>query len=508
MKKHQICSIFLTAILSVLLLFSCGSDDAATDGDSDLDLGPVACEVDMDCPAGFFCQLEFCRPLGWIDGDDIPFIDGDDPSDGDDTTDGDDLPPTDGDLSAGRLCDPCSLNSQCAGAADRCLAHEEGDFCSRSCVDRDCPLSYVCVELADVEGELSLQCVSPSGSCDPEASCLLTGCWGEYSCNPETERCEAYRGDVDHCERCETDEECMRFTDRCVPDLSGREYCLQGCSEYDLCPEVYDAACHLLSQSTSSVCIPNDGYCVDPVCDTMECPPRMACVEESGGCEYAGNHCHVTDCPQMSDCNELTGECEMDPLHCLSTGCDEGFSCNTRSGICEWGTTPDGDDDPVDGDSSVVGDYCGWCEGQEDCGQGGACIINNETYDQFCITPCETHWDCPSGAACRNDVTGWDVCVPNNMSCNPSQIGGSCTGPADCISDTCITHSYQWPNGYCTAMCDDAQNPCPAGSFCVEVEFNPGEWYNLCLRDCTNSTCRNNYYCEQGLFCLGIYYGL
>jgi|GEM_PF-2436884 len=100
------------------------------------------------------------------------------------------------------LCDPCRSNDDCVTAKDntahRCIpTGDAGAFCGAVCqADNDCPESYVCSTVVDIDGAVSKQCVSGDGSecsCSPAAIakqastvCSLTAgggsCTGQRAC--------------------------------------------------------------------------------------------------------------------------------------------------------------------------------------------------------------------------------------------------------------------------------------------------------------------------------------
>ncbi len=428
-----------------------------TDGDS----SSISCSESRDCPDGSYCQDGKCTPWTDSDGDSL---------DGD-LSDGDVI---DGDIEYlnGALCEPCERDADCnsEGALfNLCLQDLSGEFyCGRICDDETlCPVGYGCSDIfAENGSRLGKQCRPASGYCD---RCASVTCPERMVCSESTGECE-YQGNHCHVTGCPAGAQCNEETGSC---------------DYD------------------------PTHCVVTGCDE-----GFTCNEQTGDCELSQDNCRNTGCNPGYDCDWNSGQCEVDPTHCVHTGCDSGFSCNTTSGVCE----PSSEDCTETGCSegyvcnqqtgecelqSSGGGYCDWCEGQEDCEGGAACINNSETFDQYCSPGCDSHADCPNGSACRN-VVGWNTCIPNTMSCNLSHIGGSCEDAYECESGTCLLEfpspNIIWPRGMCTQVCD-TNNPilsCPENSYCLEIEYNYYEVENLCIRICTlgdSTTCRGDYVC-------------
>jgi hypothetical protein len=81
----------------------------------------------------------------------------------------------DGDGGLG-LCEPCTTDAQCGGAADNCLrVGVEGEaFCFKACSsDGECGSGYICSpgELESVEGAKGRQCVPMNESCEVGGAC-------------------------------------------------------------------------------------------------------------------------------------------------------------------------------------------------------------------------------------------------------------------------------------------------------------------------------------------------
>lgn len=76
------------------------------------------------------------------------------------------------------------------------------------------------------------------------------------------------------------------------------------------------------------------------------------------------------------------------------------------------------------------GALCAPCATADDCAEGAICLLNQQTGEKFCGSPCGE--GCPSGYACQSiEVEGatTDQCVPRAETCQPAQPVGS--DPAD-----------------------------------------------------------------------------
>jgi len=486
----------------------CKSDELCYNGEC-VKSNVIPCRIDDDCPLKSTCKNRVCVDLssdGDADPDRISIKESDElaETNGGETADYDNI--------YGALCKPCEKDEQCNGGKNLCMTGSTGGkFCGFFCKeDGDCPLNYKCKPYLTVK-----QCAPESGFCGE--TCVEKGCADGQKCNAATGLCELDVGLKLYCETCANNYDCASGG-LCMPDQTGTNYCGRDCSATRACVEV-NSYCKQLSD-TAFQCWPISNNCGGGGdthnCEGVQCKARMVCVEDSGKCEYQGNHCHITGCPAGSACSEETGKCESPPWHCLVTGCDPGFLCNPQTGICEI-INNDGDADafdsfdnrdPDDYPAEQIDDqpstYCKQCAAQSDCGPGGACVSNAVTFDHFCAPPCSSHADCPPGSACRSDL-GWNTCIPNSSTCRKSVIGGGCPGgAADCDSLTCILEfdypNVVWPDGYCTKVCDlnNPETSCPANSYCFQIEYNYGAVANLCMKVCSlydSSTCRGNYVC-------------
>jgi MYXO-CTERM domain-containing protein len=143
----------------------------------------------------------------------------------------------------------------------------------------------------------------------------------------------------------------------------------------------------------------NDGYCVDPACESVVCEQGKVCLE--GSCV---GPCDGVVCPKGQVCR--VGAC-VDPCDGLS--CDENQVCtqgvcvdNCQCGGCKAGETclPGG---------QCVSDFCA----TNSCEPGTVCIGN------ACVDPCDGAV-CPKGQVCQGGA-----CIPDP---NPGTGGAAGAG--------------------------------------------------------------------------------
>jgi len=80
------------------------------------------------------------------------------------------------------LCRPCETNADCRTEGDdtqRCVPRgpngNDGAFCGGDCAGASCPPGYLCASQADVDGELTPQCVPLSGVCECSPAAVASG---------------------------------------------------------------------------------------------------------------------------------------------------------------------------------------------------------------------------------------------------------------------------------------------------------------------------------------------
>jgi hypothetical protein len=198
---------------------------------------------------------------------------------------------------------------------------------------------------------------------------------------PSSEVCDGLdndcNGKVDDGAPCPPEEVCVNG--QCVP------HCAQS-SEF---------AC-----ASQLACDPKTGVCVDPACNTVQCPDGKVC--RGGNCV---GPCDGIACPHGTEC--MQGAC-IDP--CAQVHCPPGQAC--KEGICLAA--------------------CNQCGGIT-CGSGLTCDATSGTCtDLSCATPCPAGTWCDHGT-CQDSCTGATcppgqtcsagACVPVNGAAPDAGVG-------------------------------------------------------------------------------------
>jgi hypothetical protein len=333
-----------------------------------------------------------------------------------------------------------------------------------------------------------------------------------------------------------------------------------------------------------------DGYCTAFGCRFDEdCPGGAsvaACAEM-----YPRFRACMARCDGAADCREGYQCLDPDdtgtipricvPFCTATSGCPGGMTCDAggRPPLCHR----TGTDARVNGEPCAhhadchAGSYClaeralfsGWpsgyctqdCRTQEDCGNGGVCVLSCEDDDDNILNdPCDDDTrpgvddpsnnglcldDCtPTGSnaclrpgyACRavgpHRTREHDVCVPNcsaaacenvGWTCDPNAgvfigggtfgygrcqppldvaaLGGPCRVSGGCRGGFCLAESLTgYPHGLCTEECG-VGDACPSSEFgCSSGGLFPG----LCFRRCESGATE----CRPGLSCQDLGWGI
>jgi cysteine-rich repeat protein len=116
------------------------------------------------------------------------------------------------------------------------------------------------------------------------------------------------------------------------------------------------------------------------------------------------------------------------------------------------------------------------CEGPDDC-LSGYCVphLGNKVCTETCEGECPAGWECKQVTSAAGDVTFLCISRFTNL-CQP------CSGSEDCSSElgpgACAL--YQGEGSFCAAACD-AENPCPEGFECKDVETTSGGSSSQCV---------------------------
>ncbi len=388
-------------LLVILVLANCksgsGSGDDEPDGDTD---SPIT-QTDGDD--------------GDDDDDDDDDDDGDQPEDGDQPVSCDDVGPCqEGEICAGGVCSPCSVDAQCLadyGAGATC---EDGVCKAALCPDGS--LSCPCDEGSCTEGE----CVQ--GTCtDCERGSIGCVCMNNGTCDlgarcNESNLCEACPAGEEGCP-CAEDDAC-----------DGELICDEGLCIVDPCPQATegcrcaeDESCNDgLYCTESSLCAACSNDVVDCPCDDeQQCENDLVCDDESDLCRDAIRCADLNPaCQNHQLCEEPVGQ----DASCMEA-CEDGWTWNTQTHSCEE-LPPE----PTC-TAGVEGSILAQCEGQHrNCVQ--------ETDTAHCGA-CKADFLDESGSltVCRAVVecTGLD-CASQNRECteHTENADAFC---GDCLSD-------------------------------------------------------------------------
>lgn len=381
-------------------------------------------------------------------------------------------PRTGGCNAQGAACDPCSLDFECGGDADLCIALPgpdcadnadcpAGDFCrdgqcvmARCGVDcspdefgtpGDCPADYNCFDLG---GGIS-QCLPFFLAC--EDLCAGVECGEGFNCEQTTGNC--IRSTSEACQACDSSAACGGQDSVCSPVVTGGPaICLPSCDETRPCGVGYNC---LFVSDTLRACLPANATFDCGSCDVLSCPAGETCSPISERCEPDPVSCSVSapDCDAGSVCR--SGEFRCEPL---GTACDfeSRFSaCGFGSTVCTAGAA--GRD--------------GGCE--EDCNSNADCPDDRPfcvTYKGLVFGMCT---DTPDGGA---DVCGRLGRATDAVTGAVVRIGQPCEGdssvdPSICGGDPGLTCVLPDPAAepLCTTGCSQDADCAPFGAHCASV---------------------------------------
>ncbi|QDG50066.1 hypothetical protein FIV42_04740 [Persicimonas caeni] len=394
---------------------------------------------------------------------------GDVESDADDVTDvevdANDADDADAD-DLGFLCQPCTDDSQCGGAEDRCLQYPAGDqACAQSCdpdAETPCPGGFLCASI-DQTGTV-------------------------YQCVPEELTCEDRCSEAD----CADGEVCDPWTGECIEPLGT---CDTGCTTSSICGDGPEDICINMPGADERACLPG----CNPQAEVSECPVNYFCsplTEEEDTTEgicfplssTCVDRCAGVDCASGENCNGLTGQCEASEYGYCEKGCTSNAECGGQTDVCLNLGIGDGahcwqdcSDDPdvctenyqcnrLQGTTLSIciptGQSCDMCYGTS-CYPGGVCDpVSGECTElqQDC-----TVVGCAEGELCDPVST---QCVVPGRACS----GDSWAADCDNVVTACTTRRAGTA-GTCEEICTSDAN-CPTGESCVETNLR-----KLCLAD-------------------------
>jgi thiol-disulfide isomerase/thioredoxin len=214
----------------------------------------------------------------------------------------------------------------------------------------------------------------------------------------------------------------------CVSNLCFKEICRKACSNGPSCKSTEDC----VSDGTHPTFCLEKTYSSDlgkSCAVTGTCPDPLKCFGGGAGSAtaYCSGECKDNlDCPPALHCREL----------------DDADSPTGKRNYC------------------MRRGFCGRCEVDSQCENGGRCI--KQGGESFCTLPChEGSHECPRVADCK-DVGGGDFqCVHRTGSCvGDGTMCSPCTEEKDCVDGAmCIAYyfSAEW---FCATSCPTKGQSC------------------------------------------------
>jgi len=449
--------------------------------------GVAACESDVECDDGWFCNgAEVCTATGSCAAGVAPTCDDGVPC----TVDVCDLAinacrglPDDGRCDNGVFCDGverCDAVSDCqAGTVPDCddgiactvdSCDGSADACDAAPVDAVCDDDSVCT--ADV-CDLEAGCVNEPMDCGDGDACTADTCEPASGCQHDTVDCD----DGDAC----TADTCDAST--------GCAYDPVVCDDGDACTaDACDAAtgcttdpldCDDASVCTTDSCDAATGCANDPIdcgdgdaCTADTCEPASGCQHDTVDCDD-GDACTADTCDAVGGCSNGPLDCDDDSV-CTTDGCDASSGCTYETVDCS------------DGDACTA-DTCEPASGCRhdtvDCDDGSACTVDAcDPVDGCTGEPVA----CDDGDACTADTCDQaDGCQHGAVDCDD---GDACTADACESASGCRHDTVACSDGdACTLDTCDAETGCAYGP----VDCGDGD-------ACTTDACDAVSGCEHG----------
>lgn len=138
---------------------------------------------------------------------------------------------------------------------------------------------------------------------------------------------------------------------------------------------------------------------------------------------------------------------------------------------------------------------------ETECGAGthevdGRCVIATDAGPDATVEDAQVDKDTGTGTETGTTVTcSSETRLVDGKCLAKKQIGSACTDSAECLSGTCVTGADNVPGGLCTMLGCSADNACPNGSTCYQLDKST----SLCMPYCDrNATCRTDegYHCQ------------
>ena len=335
------------------------------------------------------------------------------------------------------LCNPCLATSECQGpgsAEARCVdLGANGRFCASACAaDKDCPASYACKDVNDVDGKNTKQCIPASGgacTCSPTAIAkkLQTICPGSAGTCPGVRTCQA-DGSLS----------------ACAPDKPSDETCNGKDDDCD-------------GQTDEAMC-DDSKVCTDDQC--LGSSSGFACknTANTAPCDADGSACTAADTCAAGACVAGTAKSCDDGQGCTVDACDA--KTGTCSNVGQEGSSCS------DSNACTTGDACtAGADGKFTCKSGLATVCDDQN-------PCTVD-SCKADKGCTNlpDVFAEVPCYEGPAA---SKGKGVCkAGTATCSSEgkagVCKNQVVPAAKDLCNGLdddCDGSADPgCGIGGF-------------------------------------------
>lgn len=118
--------------------------------------------------------------------------------------------------------------------------------------------------------------------------------------------------------------------------------------------------------------------------------------------------------------------------------------------------------------------------------------------DLFCAAVgCTGDPDCEP---CGPDGTCTTGCALPDVDCKDRNLGDLCRASSQCTTDSCVVWREEAQTSFCTEPCDPANDTCPAGMSCQNIQpLGDICYYDEAPPGVLGSSCQENYDCASSL---------